>query len=91
MVNTIKLIKFGASWCQPCKTVDPIIEKFKDKKLCEVESVDIDEQPERAEFFGVKTIPFFAWLKSDKLVKVSYGMTTLDKLEETVAELSDTP
>ena len=52
------LVDFWATWCGPCQMVLPIIEELagevKDAKICKV---NVDEQPELAERFGVETIP----------------------------------
>ena len=54
------LMKFGAPWCGPCKTIDPIF-----KKLAETEdasqlifaTVDVQAIPEAADQFGIRGIP----------------------------------
>ena len=37
----IKLIKFGASYCAPCRAMMPILEELKNK--IEIEDIDVDE------------------------------------------------
>ena len=55
------LIDFWASWCGPCKMMAPVIdeiekEKGESAKICKV---NIDEQSELAEKYGVMSIPTF--------------------------------
>lgn len=51
-------IKFSATWCGPCKMMAPIFEAVHEKeqkvKFC---MVDVDEQPEIAQLFGIESVP----------------------------------
>ena len=53
------LIDFGATWCLPCRQLEPTInrlaERFKGK--VKVGKVDVDKSPEIAERHGVSGIP----------------------------------
>lgn len=53
----MKVIKFQASWCQPCKMLGKVIEDAKDKLAIPVEEVDIDENMELAKSFNVRGVP----------------------------------
>lgn len=54
----MKLIKFYADWCGPCKVLAPTIEKIvKEQLTLEYESVNVDHQPDRAQDFNIKGIP----------------------------------
>lgn len=37
----LKLLKFGASYCAPCRSLTPILEELKDKVT--IEDIDVDE------------------------------------------------
>ena len=49
------VIKFGATWCSPCKQLDHIIESigYSDK----IEKIDVDADPDKAKGFGIRSIP----------------------------------
>lgn len=53
------VIDFYATWCGPCRMLAPIISEVAEEmgdraKICKI---DIDEEPELAEEFGVESIP----------------------------------
>ena len=53
------VIDFYADWCGPCKIIAPYLEdiagKYKDKVY--VYKVNVDNQQELAQFFGIQSIP----------------------------------
>lgn len=52
------LVDFWASWCGPCRALAPIVEQIAEEHPeYLVAKVNIDEEPELAERFGVMTIP----------------------------------
>ena len=68
------LIDFWASWCGPCRMVSPIIDEIAEEqdavKVCKV---NVDEQPELAQAFGVMSIPTLAVVEGGKVVEQAVG------------------
>jgi thioredoxin 1 len=55
-----ELIHFTADWCQPCKAMAPVVYQFKDKyPEITYTRIDVDENPDVAQSFGVKGVPTF--------------------------------
>ena len=50
-----KVLRFTASWCQPCKALAGIIEQV--KTTMPIEVIDIDENTEMAVKYGVRSVP----------------------------------
>lgn len=53
------LVDFWAEWCGPCKAIAPILEDVATarQESLRVVKVNIDESPELARRFGVRSIP----------------------------------
>lgn len=59
------LIDFYADWCGPCKMVSPVVDEIADErgdvKVCKI---NVDEQPDLAQKFGVMSIPTLVVMKN---------------------------
>ena len=68
------LIDFYASWCGPCKMLSPIIDEIaEERKDIVVGKVNVDDEPDLAEKFGVFSIPTLVILKDGEIVHQSAG------------------
>lgn len=61
----MKLYKFYAEWCQPCKMLSKVIEDAKDKITTEVVSFDIDQEMMTAVNYGVRGVPTMVLVDDD--------------------------
>ena len=64
--NVPVMIDFYADWCGPCKMMMPIVEKMADKYDGKVKigKVNVDNESDLAEQFGVMSIPSFFFFKN---------------------------
>lgn len=54
----IKVMKFSAAWCGPCRTLKPVFEDVKSGFSNVVfEDVDVDENFELAGKYGIRSVP----------------------------------
>lgn len=70
------MFDFYADWCQPCKELEPILESIAVQKadVVDVYRVNYDENQSLAELFGVRGIPFVAYVKNRTLVYSLMGL-----------------
>ncbi len=69
------LVDFWAEWCGPCRAIIPTLEQLADDydgKLT-VAKVNVDENRELAQKFGVRSIPFLLIVKDGEVVENMVG------------------
>jgi thioredoxin 1 len=75
-----KILRFTASWCQPCKTLVQQLETITTSLPIEV--VDIDVHSDVAMEYGIRSVPTLVILEENVEVKRITGVTTKEKLTE---------
>jgi thioredoxin 1 len=84
----VAMVDFAASWCPPCKILEPIVKEVAaavgDKAV--IAHLDIDESRATANKFGVLSVPTMIFFKAGKeqarLVGVNQKQTILAKINE---------
>lgn len=68
------LLDFYADWCGPCRLVSPLVDEIAEENpQYTVGKINIDNDPELAQAFGVMSIPTLVVMKNGKVVKQSVG------------------
>jgi thioredoxin-like negative regulator of GroEL len=71
----MKLLKFYASWCAPCKGLSLTIENMKSSITIPVEDIDIDKNNDMARKYNVRSVPTMVIVDSTgSEVKRAVGM-----------------
>ena len=79
----MKALKFYATWCQPCKMLSKIIEEAGDKITMPIEDIDIEQNMELAQKYGIRGVPALVVVDEDGTeIKRQSGMLMEDKLLE---------
>lgn len=81
------LVDFNADWCGPCQMLKPILESLAaENTACKIVSVNIDEQDELAEEYGVASIPCLVLFKNGAEAARSIGLKPREALEAFLEE-----
>ena len=77
------LVDFWAEWCGPCKQIGPILEDIGQTKKDKLKilKLNIDENPQTPQKFGVRGIPTLMLFKDGKLVDTKVGSLPKNMLE----------
>ena len=76
VINSEKpvLLDFWASWCGPCRMVSPLVDEIaQENSQFLVGKVNVDEEPELAQKFGIMSIPTLVVMKGGKIVRQVTG------------------
>ena len=80
----MKILRFTASWCNPCKTLASNLEKI--NTHIPIEVVDIDIHTELALQYGVRSVPTLVLLgDTGAELKRIVGVKTIPDLEKWIA------
>lgn len=78
----VVLTDFWATWCPPCRMQGPIVEQL-DQEIgdqVKVTKVDVDDNNDTAQKFGIMSIPTLIVKKNGQVVDKLVGLHTKDQL-----------
>ena len=76
------LIDFYATWCGPCKVWSPIVEEIaKENDDIKVVKIDVDEEEELANKYGVISIPTLIVIENGEVINKSVGVISKEEIE----------
>ncbi|OWM69768.1 thioredoxin H2-like [Punica granatum] len=82
----LMVIDFAASWCGPCKLMEPLVHKLADEYAdVSFAKIDVDELRDAAQEFKVQAMPTFVLMKGGKEVDRVIGAKK-DELEKKIVE-----
>ena len=68
------LLDFYADWCGPCRMVSPLVDEIAEENpQYLVGKINVDEETELSQTFGVSSIPMLVVMKEGKIVNKAVG------------------
>ncbi|MFO7905891.1 MAG: trypsin-like peptidase domain-containing protein [Planctomycetota bacterium] len=77
--HDLVLLDFGADWCEPCRTMEPTLERLEEAGY-PVRRVNVDQNPDLARRFNIGSIPCFVLVKNGRELQRIVGATSYDRL-----------
>lgn len=73
----IEILDFYADWCHPCHVMKPVMEELEKelKGKAKITVIDVDKHSDKAEKYGVLSIPTYIVLKNGKELDRFSGVT----------------
>jgi thioredoxin 1 len=82
------VVDFWASWCGPCRMVGPIIDELSTEYAGKINfyKVNVDDEPELAGIFGIRSIPSMLFIPTEGKPKMSVGALPKEALINAIAK-----
>lgn len=79
--TSVVMLDFYADWCGPCRMVGPIVHEIADERTeVTVGKINVDNDPDLAQAFGVMSIPTIVILKNGEEAARAVGVRTKQQL-----------
>lgn len=85
--DTPVVVDFWAEWCGPCKMIAPSLEEISEEMgdKVKIAKVNMDENPDLAAQFGVRSIPTLLMFKGGEPVAIQVGAAPKNKLSDWIS------
>lgn len=82
--NYMKILKFYADWCGPCKMLSKTIDSIKEEIPFEIEEVDADNNAEMVQQYNIRGLPTMIIVDGETEIKRCAGAMNATELKEFV-------
>ena len=86
--ETPVLVDFWASWCPPCKMVEPVLVELAREYDGQIKigKLNVDQNPKTGGKYQIKGVPTFIIFKSGKPVQHKVGAQSKNQLKRVIEE-----
>ncbi len=83
------LVDYWAAWCAPCRAVGPTIDDLAETYLGRVKlgKVNVDENTETRQRYGISSIPTVLVFKSGKVVETLVGVQSRERYQQAIDDV----
>ena len=83
------IVDFYATWCDPCKSVSPILEELAKEYAGQlyIYKIDIDKEQELAAVFGIQSVPTFLFIPLKGTPKLASGALPKENFKKIIKDL----
>lgn len=84
------IVDFWAEWCGPCKSLMPVLDEIAAEHAgkASIMKVNVDENPELAQRYGIRGIPTLIFFKNGEVVGTLVGNQGKSEIIKTINELA---
>jgi putative thioredoxin len=88
--NIPVVVEFWATWCQPCKRLEPILEQVTEEGQgnFRLARVDVDSNPNLALRYGVRSVPTVKAISQGQVVAEFVGLLPEPRIREFLSKLA---
>lgn len=80
----MKILKFYAEWCGPCKMLSKTLDTMKEQIPYEIVEIDVDNDIETSSKYGIRGVPTMIMVDGDAEVKRQTGNMSAEQLKQFV-------
>jgi thioredoxin 1 len=87
----LSLVDFSATWCGPCKMLNPVLEKVSEDLDAKVDfyHIDVDESPDASSKFGIRGVPTMIVFHNGQEIDRMVGFRDRNALQVQLENLAD--
>lgn len=83
------LVDFSATWCGPCKILEPVLEALSKERALRIVKVDVDASPALVRRYGVRGAPTLVLFRNGEPIRKHIGATSKQRLIESLGLSTD--